>query len=54
MTTDSAHAPVLPGDLGDLDIFQRGEAWPVFDELRREDPLHWTPEPAAAGPASGR
>jgi cytochrome P450 len=49
VTTDSAHAPVLPGDLSDLDIFQRGEAWQVFDELRREDPLHWTAEPAAAG-----
>lgn len=48
MTTDSVPAAV-PGDLGDLDVFQRGEPWPLFDALRREDPLHWTPEPAGAG-----
>jgi len=49
MTIDSAPAPVRDSDLGDLDVFQRGAAWQLFDELRREDPLHWTPEPAAAG-----
>lgn len=36
-------------DLTDLDIFQRGEAWRVFDTLRRDAPLHWNPEPPGAG-----
>jgi cytochrome P450 len=49
VTMESAPALVLHGDLGDLDLFQRGEAWRRFDELRREDPVHWTPEPAGAG-----
>jgi cytochrome P450 len=49
VTIDSAHAPVMSGDLSDLDVFQRGAAWPLFDKLRREDPLHWTAEPAAVG-----
>ena len=33
-------------DLTDYDRFQRNEAWPQFDVLRREDPVHWNPEPA--------
>jgi cytochrome P450 len=49
VSIDSAPASVRAHDLGDLDLFQRGEAWALFDELRRADPLHWTPEPAAAG-----
>jgi cytochrome P450 len=49
VSIDSAHAPVRAGDLADLDLFQRGAAWPLFDKLRREDPLHWTAEPAAVG-----
>ncbi len=31
-------------DLADLDVFERGEAWGMFDTLRREDPAHWTEE----------
>ena len=49
MSLDSAHAPVRADDLDDLDLFQRGAAWQLFDELRRDDPLHWTPEPAGTG-----
>jgi cytochrome P450 len=33
-------------DLTDLDAFERGAAWPLFDRLRREAPVHWNPEPA--------
>jgi len=33
-------------DLADLDAFEQGRAWPLFDTLRREDPVHWNPEPA--------
>lgn len=33
-------------DLADLDPFERGEAWPLFDALRRDAPVHWNPEPA--------
>ncbi|MEO8850372.1 MAG: cytochrome P450, partial [Allobranchiibius sp.] len=33
-------------DLADLDRFRDGLAWGQFDTLRREDPLHWNPEPA--------
>lgn len=33
-------------DLSDLDVFEQGEAWSLFDVLRREQPLHWNPEPA--------
>ncbi|HEU5353390.1 MAG TPA: cytochrome P450 [Actinocrinis sp.] len=43
--------PARPGqdlgiDLADLDPFERGEAWPLFDALRRDAPVHWNPEPA--------
>ncbi|HVV22249.1 MAG TPA: cytochrome P450 [Pseudonocardiaceae bacterium] len=33
-------------DLTDLDAFERGAAWGMFDVLRREAPVHWNPEPA--------
>jgi cytochrome P450 len=33
-------------DLTDLDLFERDEVWSRFDELRREAPVHWNPEPA--------
>jgi cytochrome P450 len=33
-------------DLADLDPFERGAAWGMFDVLRRESPVHWCPEPA--------
>jgi len=33
-------------DLSDLDVFERDEAWPLFDTLREQEPLHWNEEPA--------
>jgi cytochrome P450 len=33
-------------DLTDLDVFERDQAWHRFDVLRRDDPVHWNPEPA--------
>jgi cytochrome P450 len=45
--TDTAISPAATGvDLADLDAFEAGAAWPLFDRLRREDPVHWNPEPA--------
>ncbi|HEU5428840.1 MAG TPA: cytochrome P450 [Actinocrinis sp.] len=49
--TSTTHGPARPGrdlgiDLADLDPFERGEAWPLFDALRRDAPVHWNPEPA--------
>jgi cytochrome P450 len=31
-------------DLSDLDRFRDDQAWGQFDTLRREDPVHWTPD----------
>lgn len=31
-------------DLADLDVFERNEAWGMFDTLRREAPVHWNEE----------
>jgi cytochrome P450 len=31
-------------DLTDLDAFEQNRAWPLFDELRENEPLHWNPE----------
>jgi cytochrome P450 len=33
-------------DLSDYDRFQSNLGWAQFDTLRREDPVHWNPEPA--------
>ncbi|MDA8435425.1 MAG: cytochrome P450 [Actinomycetales bacterium] len=33
-------------DLSDLDVFERNGAWPLFDVLRDQEPLHWNPEPS--------
>ena len=33
-------------DLTDLDAFEAGRAWPLVDELRAREPLHWNDEPA--------
>jgi cytochrome P450 len=33
-------------DLSDIDAFRDDDAWGQFDTLRREDPVHWNPEPA--------
>jgi cytochrome P450 len=38
--------PLSDVDLSDLDRFRDNQAWGQFDTLRREDPLHWNPEPA--------
>jgi cytochrome P450 len=38
--------PLDQVDLTDLDAFGRNEGWAMFDTLRAEDPVHWTPEPA--------
>jgi cytochrome P450 len=31
-------------DLSDLDVFEQGRAWSMFDVLRDEEPLHWNDE----------
>ena len=36
--------PLDQVDLADLDVFERNEAWGMFDTLRREAPVHWNPE----------
>jgi cytochrome P450 len=33
-------------DLTDLDAFEAGRAWQLFDELRAHEPLHWNDEAA--------
>ncbi len=33
-------------DLTDLDVFEQNRAWPLFDRLRHDAPVHWNPEPA--------
>ncbi len=33
-------------DLTDLDAFEAGRAWTMFDELRAHEPLHWNDEAA--------
>jgi cytochrome P450 len=38
--------PLDEVDLADLDRFQSDLAWGQLDTLRREDPVHWNPEPA--------
>jgi cytochrome P450 len=32
--------------LADLDLFERGDPWAAFDELRATDPVHWDEEDA--------
>lgn len=32
--------------LADLDLFQNGSPWHIFDDLRTNDPVHWDEEPA--------
>jgi cytochrome P450 len=36
--------PLDQVDLADLDVFERNEAWGMFDTLRQEAPVHWNPE----------
>ena len=33
-------------DLSELDVFEKNQAWPLFDVLRNEQPLHWNDEPS--------
>ena len=40
-------------DLMDLDRYVTGEHHEMFTVLRREDPVHWTPEPDGSA-GSGR
>jgi cytochrome P450 len=41
--------PLADVDLTDLDSFARNEGWAQFDTLRRESPVHWTPEQNGRG-----
>jgi cytochrome P450 len=41
--------PLDEVDLSDIDRFARNEGWAQFDTLRREDPVHWNPEPNGRG-----
>jgi cytochrome P450 len=41
--------PLEDVDLADLAVFERNQAWGMFDTLRREAPVHWNPEPGGAG-----
>ncbi len=36
--------PLEKVDLADLDVFEKNEAWGMFDTLRKEEPVHWNPE----------
>jgi cytochrome P450 len=42
--------PLENVDLADLSVFERNEAWGMFDTLRAQAPVHWNPE---AGENSG-
>ena len=41
--------PLSDVDLTDLDRFRDDQAWGQFDTLRREDPVHWTPQGSGRG-----
>jgi len=45
LMTDGERVELTDVDLSDLDRFRDNRAWGQFDTLRREDPLHWNPEP---------
>ena len=36
--------PLEQVNLADLDVFERDEAWGMFDTLREHAPVHWNPE----------
>ncbi len=48
--TNPEPVPLSDVDLSDLDRFRDNLGWGQLDTLRREDPVHWNPEPA---PGSG-
>ncbi len=41
--------PLEEIDLANPDVFERNEAWGMFETLRAESPVHWCPEPDGAG-----
>ena len=42
-------ATLLAPDLKDPGLYEAGVPWDLFAHLRREDPVHWTPESDGAG-----
>ncbi|PVE57765.1 cytochrome P450 [Arthrobacter sp. TPD3018] len=42
-------ATLLATDLKDPALYEAGVPWDLFAQLRREDPVHWTPESDGAG-----
>ena len=44
--TQPEPVPLDQVDLSDYDRFRDNLGWGQFDTLRREDPVHWNPEPA--------
>ncbi|WP_084581617.1 cytochrome P450 [Sphingomonas azotifigens] len=42
-------ATLLQTDLKDPGLYEAGVPWDLFAALRREDPVHWTPETDGAG-----
>lgn len=36
--------PLADVNLADLDVFEHNQAWGMFETLRAESPVHWTPE----------
>ena len=41
--TDATAIPVDQIDLGDMRLWEEGFPHPVFERLRKEDPVHWSP-----------
>ncbi len=42
-------ATVIAPDLKDPSLYQGGVPWAAFEDLRRDDPVHWNPESDGAG-----
>jgi cholest-4-en-3-one 26-monooxygenase len=43
MTTATGHTPIEEIDLGDMELWEQGPPHAIFDRLRREAPIHWSP-----------
>ena len=43
MTTEAIEIPVEEIDLGDMTLWEDGFPHPIFERLRKEDPVHWSP-----------
>ena len=43
MTTEAIEIPVEEIDLGDMSLWEDGFPHPIFERLRKEDPVHWSP-----------